>query len=284
MTTKPKALIIDQARVVGLIRSTAYIVSANQFTNIKIVEGQNFIEKAFNGLTGNVLMEIEVDDQKITEACQQRIKLFVKRLIESAKSGPKKMIEYLQELENTKVKFNQFLQEKYNEVSRNNQELINDLEKAIKITAMVKAGSTIAVSVLGLFTPAGSVVGLVQSMGMEVAKNIGEAKNADIIFLKKTAIDTGKSGIVPSIEIAVDQAFQALSRWAFSEQGKIYKSLRTDMTVTASEAYKNVKTLKPGLQWTKQGSRITASGLSIIFAAISVAGAIDEYKTTISNL
>jgi hypothetical protein len=296
---RPKALVIDINRVIGLIRSAAYITSANQFTSVNVVKEENLLEWTFNAISGNQLMEIDMDDVKIREQTEIRINNFLKQLLANAIKGPSCLVDYLARLEKLKSMSNEFLQQKFAMAQESNRKLVSDLGSTIKILAGIKAGSTITVSILGLFTPAGFVISYAQSVGMELAKTIGEAKSADVILLQESISRAGKvavkSGKDKVIEEAVKKSFDVLSKWGMKQQYAIYKNIRVEMTVKATDAYKATKALAPGATAVRKSAGVMGSkglkisgkkvpGISIIFAAKSVYDAIKEYQEDTKGL
>ena len=215
---KPKVLVLDQAKAIGLMRSTSYLMAVNKFTSTQYVKSSNVFEWGLSAITGNKLMEVKVDDTNVDKYRKDLFNSYVETFKRKMQMGPAETLSFLESLEKLKKDNLNNVQQKYNDVVKNSSKVIEDTTKAIKIAATIKLASTVTNSILSNFTPAGFVITYLQDNAMEFCSSLATAKNADIIALSNASSNTLPTAIISGINHAYEDGtklgMDKLSRWA----------------------------------------------------------------------
>jgi len=298
---KPKVLVLDQEKVVGLMRVTSYLIATDTYTTIKNVESENIIEWGLSAVTRRKLLEISTEDVKINKYKKELLKSFVETWERKIESGPSEALSFIEYLEKKKKYHHDILQRKYNIVLKRSEKVIEDTTTAIKVTAAIKLGSTITTSILSNFTPAGFVITYLQENAMEFVSNLGEAKSADSIAIANAAAGTLPTAIIGGVDHAYEDgtvwAMDKISAWADARHYNVYKNIRgSNFKVPAQTAFKATNSrFSDTFLASKKATKVLGNrggvkvfghkipGLSIVFTGKDIFDAVKQYKEDIAK-
>lgn len=303
-------LTLDFPEVLRFFGSVALAVAVQQHTS---VEWRSYNDsKVLNAMytvffwkekPGSV--EVEQDWNKIRmkrdELWSKYLGVFLKKISESPRSG----LEYAEQMEKLKTSTLESTRSVFGEVARINAEIAGDIAKTVKTLAAVKAGSVIFIAATtgglaivgsGLAASA-STIGCVTSISLSVAKNMQEAKQAEVV-----AVDIGTdAGKALGGNYVAQPLGEGMVRWLATRPGVIEAATRIGLFKNATGAIEeysrqlaNAKTAakKAKLQGridARQGVRRAgmakaARGIPVIFAINDIIGAVQEYQSDTAGL
>jgi hypothetical protein len=248
-------------------------------------------------------VEIDQDWKKITAHRNQLWMNFTKVFFNKASSSPVDAAAYLEDLERIKAHALEATRQSFSDAARINADIAGEVGNTIRALATIKAGAVIVIAVttggLAIAGSAGlaasaSTVGCVTSIGLSMAKNLQEAKTAQVI-----AVDIGgDSAKATGQNYAVQPFAEGAVRWLLTRPGTIEAASKIGLFQHTSGAVQeyarqlaNARTpakrakLQGRLDMRRAGAgHLAARSIPVIFAISDVIGAVQEYQSDTAGL
>lgn len=260
-------------------------------------------------------MTIDQDWKAIGESREFWFNRFVNGFLTKLDAGPSAVMTYLERIEKLGEDSRLEIQRRHAEVSAINREIIADTGDAIRRLAKIKVVSTVLVALgSGGAALAGSgagygVVSFSFSVATKVAKNVAEAKEAKVLAIDVSK-EIGKEATTQGLEMGGELA-GALGNWklfqashspqwreavakieALSREIARKSSTRKIAKLSAKQdrilqhAVAHTPGVQSGVKLIQRG-RLAAKagvGLSVVFAALDIIDAIQEYQEDVAGL
>jgi len=260
-------------------------------------------------------MTIDQDWKAIVESREYWFNRFVNAFLAKLDSGPAAVMTYLERIDQLGQDSRLEVQRRYADVHAINHEIISETGDAIRRLAKIKLVSTVLVA-LGsggaALAGGGAAYGAVSfsfSVATKVAKNVAEAKEGKVL-----AIDLGKEvlkeGTTQGLELGGEMAtaagswrlFQASQSPQWREAVAKIEALSREIARKSSsrkiaklgakkgrimqQALIQTPGVQSGVKLIQRGSLASKAGvgLSVVFAALDIIDAINEYQEDVSNL